>query len=205
MSNCWGNFRNALVKAYGNVNPEKIARSKLRGLSQTGTIEDYANDFQNLCAQIVSMHVSEGDKIDRFTAGLKPEMQMLVAADPSNDGQSWSNFGRLVQYAVSLDASRAQVKSQTSHLSVGTAGKGLSIGNTPRQGHGDNTKGLQNGKASSIGPVRTPKKAIRFSYGREVDYQRATRLKKEGKCYYCEEHGHLAAACPKNPSVKKDF
>jgi hypothetical protein len=54
------------------VNPEHVARTKLSKLSQHSSVESYANKFQNLCAEIVTLPMSVGDKIHRFIDELKP-------------------------------------------------------------------------------------------------------------------------------------
>jgi hypothetical protein len=46
----WVHFKEALTKAYGNVNHGHVARTKLSKLSQHASVESYANEFQNLCA-----------------------------------------------------------------------------------------------------------------------------------------------------------
>jgi hypothetical protein len=50
----WDNFYDILLTAYGNVNQELVARNKLRVLKHKGYVEDYANEFQQLCSHIMS-------------------------------------------------------------------------------------------------------------------------------------------------------
>lgn len=188
----WLHFKEALTKAYGNVNPEQVARSKLGKLSQHSSVESYANEFQNLCAEIVTLPMSVGDKIHRFIDGLKPEIRLKVAVDPLNDAQPWEDFQRLVTYAVSVDANLQQVKAG---LGIATTKNGEK--KTPSIGVG--------------GPIRNQKKStMKFTNGREIDYKRVAALKKEGKCYFCEEKGHRVNTCPKKSNstsdkVEKDF
>lgn len=66
-------------------------------LSQHSSVESYANEFQNLCAEIATLAMSAGDKIHRFIDELKPEMRLKVV-DPLNDAQPWEDFHRLVTY-----------------------------------------------------------------------------------------------------------
>ena len=106
----WVHFKDALTKPYGNVNPEQVARTTLNKLSQHASVESYANEFQNLCAEIVTLPMSVGDKIHRFIGGLKPEIRLKVAVDPLNDARPWEDFQKLVTYAVSVDSNLQQVK-----------------------------------------------------------------------------------------------
>jgi len=67
----WKNFRQTLIRAYGNVFPEQVARNKLWNLTQKGSVEAYATEFQFLCAQISNLELSVGDKIDCFVCRIK--------------------------------------------------------------------------------------------------------------------------------------
>jgi hypothetical protein len=85
-------FKEALIKAYRDVNPEQLARTKLGKLSQTSSVVSYANKFQNLCAKIIILPMSVGEKIHCFIARLKPKIRLKVAVDPMNNVQSWEDF-----------------------------------------------------------------------------------------------------------------
>ena len=50
----------------------KRSRAKLGKSSQHSLIENDANEFQNLCAQIVTLFMSVGDQIHYSIDGLKP-------------------------------------------------------------------------------------------------------------------------------------
>ena len=50
----WIHFKEAFTKAYGNVNLEQVACTKLSKLSQHSLVKSYANEFQNVCAEIVT-------------------------------------------------------------------------------------------------------------------------------------------------------
>jgi hypothetical protein len=79
----------------------------LNVLKQTGSVEDYANKFQFLVAEIVAMHPSEGDLLQKFRTGLKPDMQMAAGIDPVT-GTRWMNLQKFNSFACATDASRAQ-------------------------------------------------------------------------------------------------
>ena len=50
----------------------KHARAKHGKLSQNSLFEGYANEFKSLCAKVVTLPMSFGDKIHCFIDGLKP-------------------------------------------------------------------------------------------------------------------------------------
>ena len=106
--------------------------------------------------------------------------------DPLNDTQPWGYFQRLVTHVVSVDPNLQQVK----------AGLGFA---TTKNGE---KKTLSLGVG---GPLKNHKKStMKFTNGREIDYKRVAALKKEGKCYFCEENGHRANTCPKKSNSTTD-
>jgi hypothetical protein len=78
-------FKEALIKAYRNINPKQLARTKLGKSIQTSSMESYTNNFQNLCAKTITLPVSIGDKIHCFKAKLKLDIKLKVSVDPMNN------------------------------------------------------------------------------------------------------------------------
>jgi hypothetical protein len=70
----WDLFARTLEQAFGHQDPEQNARDKLDVLKQTGSVDDYANKLQSLVAEIVAMPPSEGDLLQKFRNGLKPDI-----------------------------------------------------------------------------------------------------------------------------------
>ena len=101
-------------------------------------------------------------------------------------------FSEIGNLSVSVDSNLQQVK----------AGLGIA---TTKNGE-KKTRSIGVG-----GPIKNQKKStMKFTNGREIDFKRVATLKKEGKCYFCEEKGHRANACPKktistSDKVEKDF
>ena len=92
------------------MNLEQKNYAKFGKLSPHSSCESYANEFQNLCVEIVTLHMSVGDKIYHFIDKLMPKIRLKVAVDPLNDAQHWQDFQRLVTYAESVDSNIIQVK-----------------------------------------------------------------------------------------------
>ena len=104
----WDNFYDALLTAYGSVNQELVARNKLRTLRHKGSVEEYANEFEQLCSHITKSPISRGDKIEQFVSGLKEEIRKKVLVDPRGDGGLWEDIKRLINYAVTIDVTYTQ-------------------------------------------------------------------------------------------------
>jgi hypothetical protein len=94
----WDVFARTLEQAFGHSNPEQNARDKLNALKQTGSVEDYAIKFQSLVAEIVLMPPSEGDLLQKFRNGLKPDIQMVASIDPVT-GTRWMNLQKFISFA----------------------------------------------------------------------------------------------------------
>ena len=73
----WEDLKRVLLDNYQPKNLQKALRKKISNLRQHGTIQTYIHDFDKLMNQITDM--SEADKIDRFTEGLKLETGQKVA------------------------------------------------------------------------------------------------------------------------------
>jgi hypothetical protein len=78
----WDVFARTLEQAFGHQDLEQNVRDKLDALKQTGSVEDFANKFQSLVAEIVAMPPSEGNLLQKFRNGLKPDIQMVASIDP---------------------------------------------------------------------------------------------------------------------------
>jgi hypothetical protein len=70
----WDVFARTLEQAFGHQDLEQNARDKLDVLKQTVLVEDYANEFQSMVAEIVAMPPSKGDLLQKFRNGLKPDI-----------------------------------------------------------------------------------------------------------------------------------
>jgi hypothetical protein len=74
-------------------------------LTQTSSLEDYANKFKSLCNEIVTLPMNAKDKIHCFITRLKREIRLMITVDTMNSAQLWEVFQWLVIYIVFRDAS----------------------------------------------------------------------------------------------------
>jgi hypothetical protein len=183
----WDNFYDTLLTAYGSVNQELVARNKLRVLKQKGSVEDYANEFQQLCSHITKHPVSRGDKIERFISGLKEDICKKVLVDPKGDGGPWEDIKRLINYVVTIDATYTHdAKGRDNDKSQSAVSVAKSTSNT--------------------GPIRDRK--FRRPEGRSSAFYKKGKQDKEeapsarstdkkyGLCFNCHKEGHLARDYP---------
>jgi len=71
----WQNLKTILKNTFTPVNRQKEARNQLAGLKQTGSVSEYTMKFRRLVSQ--ANDVNEAEQLDKYTKGLKPELQRL--------------------------------------------------------------------------------------------------------------------------------
>ena len=72
----WDEFCAAVRNEFIPQDSVRRARDRLRGLVQKTSVAAYLNLFRNIVIAIPGM--SEGEKLDRFCAGLKPQVRLEV-------------------------------------------------------------------------------------------------------------------------------
>jgi len=72
----WEEFENALIAEFVPFDSVQRSRDKLRRLVQRTSVTSYLAEFRNIILTIPGM--SEGEKVDRFSQGLKPNIRLEV-------------------------------------------------------------------------------------------------------------------------------
>src|SRR3954451_8787393 len=72
----WPEFQQQLIAQFKPVNFEKIARDKLARLRQTSSVRAYNSIFMSTVLEI--NNISEYEKLDRYTRGLKDRVRQEV-------------------------------------------------------------------------------------------------------------------------------
>jgi hypothetical protein len=166
-------------------------------LKQTGSVDNFANKFQTLVAEIVAMPLSEGDLLQKFRNGLKPDIQMVASIDPVT-GTRWMDLQKFISFACAADASRAQ------------ASKGKQTNDKSEQGKssssGASYKDKLKGKRLNEPPSGQPAKKAKTDQEKQKSEQKAKDWE-HNSCFICHKAGHRASKeCPDKPkNTKVDF
>jgi hypothetical protein len=160
-------------------------------------VEDYANKFQSLVAEIVAMPHSEGDLLQKFRNGLKPDIQMAAGSIDPVTGTRWMNLQNFISFACANDASRAQANKGKQASDKSEQGKSSSSGASYK----DKLKGKRPNEPSHGQPTKKSKT------GQEK--QKSDRKVKDWEqntCFYCHKSGHRAKECLDKPkSARVNF
>ena len=72
----WDAFENSIAQEFVPFNSVQRSRDKLRRLFQKTSVSSYLSEFRNVVLMIPGM--TEGEKVDRFCQGLKPQIRLEV-------------------------------------------------------------------------------------------------------------------------------
>ena len=193
----WAEFATGLRKQFTPISEKKIVRGKLYSLKQTGSVQAYTSAFREL--QFHLADVSELEAYTLYERGLKPSVQDGIhhhfpqtleetiayaeqfdakhlgsrgsfSYNPEPPRPSGSGkpryFGK--KSPAKLNAARIEIPTDSAEIAVAAMGK-----QKKKQG-GDGRP------SSSSGPPNPERQ----------------RLRKEGRCFKCEQTGHLIRDCP---------
>lgn len=169
----WDVFETSIRAQFSPINAIKAARDKISALRQTRSVQAYANDFQALLLQIPDM--GSADQLDRFIRGLKNDIRIEVEL------REPKTLAEAIRIADRFDTItfNAQVLRQNHRQDA----------IRPRQPY--------DGPAPmDIGSMQTPR------YSR-LTAEDKSRLRTEGRCFYCKEKNHVAAVCPKKKTNRR--
>jgi hypothetical protein len=95
-------FKVSMIAAFGGVDPITQAWNEYKNLKQDKqSMEEYVRATEALVAKLGPLNgPSEMDKIQRFKAGVDPDMRTKVAT--RLDGTRWTSFAELVQFSVGV-------------------------------------------------------------------------------------------------------
>lgn len=195
-----GSLNELEIKLRGHFLPygiEKVARTKLRHLKQTGTVAGYSTLFMQTVIHVPSMHVD--DQIDSFVEGLNSNIYKEVVLKDLKTLQEVMDFAVFVEsrlqhrhggfrpgnsktpnhnYFSSRPSTSTAAPSNTSSTSVPMDLTAVD-GTTPPE--------------SEVNAIVGPLKKL-------TDSER-DQLRREGKCFRCRNRGHISRDCPKSKNV----
>lgn len=169
----WANFVAQLRNEFLPVNSVKVAADKLERLKQTGSVANFVKEFRTLALLIPDL--SPAEKLRRFLAGLKPRVRMEV------DLRNPSTLEEAVTLAERIDDLTFQ------------ASKRLTSSRHDSSFHSSSAQDR---------PAPMDLSAMRVSNApsrpfKKLSPEEREQLRRDGKCFYCREVGHISIKCPR--------
>ena len=168
-----------LKMIYNDPNRVATAKHQFRQLYMrvSDKFHDFLSEFLYLAAEA---GVMEDDWKDELYHKLTTELQKLCISDSIKDGtfQEFSN-------AVSQTASRLEVINHRTQKNNPFS--------TPRTRNNNSNQDRAKDTSLSVNPTSNIKKESKI----DMTDDNRNKLMKEGKCFICFSHGHLARDCPK--------
>ena len=173
----WNTFTARIRNEFIPQDSVQRARDKLRQLRQKSSVLSYLNDFRNVIITIPG--ISEDEKLDRFVAGLKPNVMLDVRKSRPN------TLENAAQVALSVDSALLSTGMYQSNDMGG-------FSSSPQPMDIGNVEGTSHYRGKSFRPRR-----------RSISKQRMNDLKKN-LCFTCHKKGCRPWICnPGDQDVNK--
>ena len=192
-------FKQTLLAKYRPVNQQRTARTQLKSLKQINSVAAYNNAFSNVIQLIHDMSLA--DKLDNYMNGLKYQIQEKLITEEFNSlsdamnaaaridtllytRRNASNFTRDNDNKINKPKHGTGQAAEVNHVQ--------SMSTSALNYYEDNGSSPQ---AQITNEMQATVNAVRFT---KLTPEQREQLKREGRCFKCREHGHMASSCPTN-------
>jgi hypothetical protein len=186
----WHQFYTELRNQFTLINAVKVARDELAALKQTGAVQGYALKFRDITLQIPD--ITEQEKLDRFTRGLKPRLQReLAIRDPAtlDDAIRMAERIDVVDYNwLQRNTKPVIVESHRSRPEP------MELGNIEAKPLSAIHRYSDNNHPRALRPSLESKP--HEIYRKPLTNEERQYLRKLGACFKCRKTGHAINNCP---------
>ena len=200
----WEYFAQCVMDKYEPVPIGFTARTALKSIRQTGTIQEYNAAFNEVITRIDDM--SEADKVDKYIDGLKQALRVKVASTLTKTllesmtvavqlEAAWATTrDRITPAGYNRNNNRVQPAAAAARNVDAVHGPPMHLGRMSLHDHknddnrDDEEKPAPSHELAAIQPQRGPLPKL-------TDAERA-RLSATGGCFRCRKTGHMARDCP---------
>ena len=177
---------------------ERVARSKLRQLKQTGTVASYSSIFMQTVVHLPKMDMD--DKIEAFIEGLNNAIYREVVL------KDFSNLQKAMDYAVFVESRLhhrgprygSNLSSNNYNFRFSTKSANTTLG--PSTNTSSSSVPMELTAVSSTTEIQSSESELNAMIGplKKLTDAEREQLRREGKCFRCRNRGHLSRDCPKS-------
>ena len=171
---------------------EKIARTKLRQLQQTHTVQGYSTIFMQTVQHVPSMHVD--DQIEAYVQGLKPSIFREVVLKDLKSLQEVMDFAVFVESRLQHRIYRADRVGFTPFASRSSTAPPSAAGGSSSSSSSSSSVPMDLSVADEVDLHAVMNGQV---LKKLTDAER-DQLRRQGKCFRCRQIGHISRDCPKS-------
>ena len=167
---------------------EKIARTKLRLLKQTHTVQGYSTVFMQTVQHVPNMHVD--DQIEAYVTGLKHGIYREVVLKDLRTLQEVMDFAVFVE-------SRLQHRDHRDRIGFTPFAPRSSAAPSTSNNNSSSTPMDLSVAAATSNAAEVDLNAMNGQVLKKLTDAERDQLRREGKCFRCRQRGHMSRDCPK--------
>lgn len=202
----WPTFIEALKSFFEAANTETIVRNKLANLRQLTSVAKYNDLFNSLIIEIADL--DPRSKLDMYIRGLKQQVQLHVTLKEPSTLETAQRVALNVD-GILVDTGFVRNSSQPRDNTRFKSGKS-SHRNSNRFARSNHSSASQS-VPMELGQAENDMQQDQYEYDHDATVASAQsnykgnhhlspedqkRLMREGRCFFCQESGHLARDCP---------
>lgn len=189
-------FKQTLLSKYRPVNQQRTARTQLKTLKQLNSVASYNNAFSNVIQLIHDMSVA--DQLDNYMNGLKIHIQeKLVTEEFTSLSDAMNAAARIDTLLYNKRNGNGSSQNYTYNYSKPkhSVPQAAEVNNVQTWPMGQLENNEYAGSPPSMNEMNANVNAVRFT---KLTPEQREQLRREGKCFKCRQHGHMANTCPTN-------
>ena len=187
-------LRDRVFTEFQGRDPAEEARDRLDKATQRGSVKDYANYVRQQLLYLP--HRDDSNNLHVFRRGLSHEINASLAL------RKPATFAEAIEAALEVEASLHQRKANKKASLNYTRSRGRRSCHGSSEDTSSEDAYSDSDDSAACYAVQNKKDQWRKKK-KSTQEMRLCKLQAAGKCFYCEERGHLARDCPKKKSAKK--
>lgn len=165
-------FKTLLCARFRTTDPVRDARDQLAALKQTHSARAYSSIFRTTALSIPDLSIAEA--LDRYIRGLKSPVKVQVMLHSPRSLEDAMRLAETYDSIMFIETSRKPGYPFRSTTPKPTSSDAMEV---------DSISRTEPGKIAKLTPELREK------------------LRKEGKCFFCRESGHMVKNCPKKADL----